>query len=243
VELVAFVSVLWHHRVAVAVGAVLAVALGVLAMQGSSSRLGVASASVVLDTPSSQLIDAAPLGADTLASRAALLGDLLGSDSLRPRIAETMRLPQDKVAVTAPYRVAPPIATPLPERALEAAAITPEPYVLAVQSPTELPVIAIDASAPSRADAERLVKVAIEVLAATASEYAGRPDIQPFVVESLRPVRSRDIVDDAHRIIGAGVAMVAFAFWCALVAIMHGVRRALRSRAGIQQAAFHRGLS
>src|SRR4051794_6540052 len=80
VELFATIALLWRHRLLLVIGGVLAVAVGVKAMQGETQHFGTASAQVVLDTPVSMLLDTAPVGADTLTSRAAVLGDLAETD-------------------------------------------------------------------------------------------------------------------------------------------------------------------
>jgi len=147
-ELVALLRILWRRRVYVALGLVLALAVGFAASRGETRQLGIASTRVVIDTVDSQLVDAEPVGADTLAWRAALLGDLMGSDAGRPRIAYSMGIPEKDLAVVAPHLNEPPKNTPAARRAAEAGAITTQPYVVAIQADGPLPIIDIDATAP-----------------------------------------------------------------------------------------------
>ncbi len=150
-ELVALLRVLWRFRIAVAVGAIVAIGVGLMLTRGATSRFGVASMRVMLDTPQSQTVDANPTGAATLEWRAGLLADLMGSDALRLRIARQMGIPADSLVVTAPYLSVPVVPVPLPRHALDVAAVIPQPYQLAIQAASWLPIIRIDARAPSRA--------------------------------------------------------------------------------------------
>ena len=61
-ELFAALALLWRHRLLLLIGALVAIAIGWKAMQGETTRFGVATARVVLDTPTSQLADTAPIG-------------------------------------------------------------------------------------------------------------------------------------------------------------------------------------
>jgi hypothetical protein len=226
VELVALLRVLWRYRIAVAVGGILALGLGYyMITKSSTSRVGVASLRVLLDTPTSQTVDANPLGVDTLAWRASLFADLSAAEPTRDRIAQKMGIPRDSLVVTAPYMSAPPEPFPLPRAALDAAATPPQPYQLAIQAVDPLPIIAIDASAPSRGRAAQLVTVAAQELKA-AAEVAVTPDTQTFVVEDVGPVRAKDVVTGPSRKVDAIMALLAFGLWCALIMLFAAISRA-----------------
>ena len=213
-EVVALLRVLWRRRRAVLAGLVVALCIGVVASRGASTTVGVASKRVVLDTVDSQLVEAEPVGADTLAWRAALLADLMGSDAGRPRIAHTLGVSEHDVAVVAPYLNEPAKNTPLSRRATEAAAVTEEPYVVAIQAAEPLPIIRIDSTAPSRADAVRLARAAADAVKAAAAAHADTPDLLGFVVEDVGPVRAKTITDGPRRVIAGVLALVLFAGWC-----------------------------
>ena len=83
-ELLGAVWILWERRVVVAIGVIVAVGAGLLADRAGGANSGAASPGtgtvrVVLDTGDSQLVKAAPRGADTLEMRAALLANRLGT--------------------------------------------------------------------------------------------------------------------------------------------------------------------
>ena len=223
--------VLWRHRLLTCVGGALALAAGVAIAQGPSVRIGVAQARVVLDTPASQLLDAEPLGPDTLPMRAAVLADLMASASLQPRIARRMRIAPEDLVVIAPHLLLLQQPTPLPERALEISAPTPEPYVLAIQATGQLPIIAIDASGPDRGESERLATAAIDTLTEAASAHLGTPDVQKFVIDIAGPVQSREVVSGPRKWKAGAAALFLFGLWCSCIMLASGVRR-IRAESG-----------
>ena len=219
-ELVALLRILWRRRVYVALGLVLALAVGFAASRGETRQLGIASTRVVIDTVDSQLVDAEPVGADTLAWRAALLGDLMGSDAGRPRIAYSMGIPEKDLAVVAPHLNEPPKNTPAARRAAEAGAITTQPYVVAIQADGPLPIIDIDATAPTPGDAARLATAATDAIRAVASAHEDTAETLAFVVDDAGAMKTKAITNGPRRGLAAALAIVFFAMWCAGVIVV-----------------------
>lgn len=236
-ELVALLRLLWRHRVVVAVGAVVALAAGFAATRGESTVVGVASVRLVLDTPRSELLDANPVGMATLEWRADLLGDAGGADDVRDRVATAMGIPPGELVMTAPARLVPTIAVPLPEHALDAAAAVPNHYQLAIQAASGLPIVGIDARAPSREAAARLATAAVHALQARATEDAASNDTQGFSVEPVGAVKARAIVEKPRKVMAAAVAVVLFGLWCTGVTFVTGVSRVRRRRERAARAA------
>lgn len=225
-ELVALFRMLWRFRAAVVVGGLLSLMLGFMAVRGTPSRLGVASLRVAVDTPSSETVAADPPGASSLAWRAALSADLMATATIRQRIAKQMNVDSEKLAVTAPSLSIPMVPTPLPVAASKAAGTVAEPYQLAIQSVSDLPIVEIDARAPTRATAAMLARVASDELKA---EFAvtGTHGTEKFVVNSVGPVRSRAIVSGPRKVMAVAIAFVVFTLWClaiTLVAALAGRR-------------------
>ena len=253
VELVVLLRALRRHWILVGLGVVAATAVGVAVMNGQASRSGIASARVVLDTRPSQLVDAIAIGADTLGWRASLLADLMASKPVRTRIAREMHIREEDLVVVAPYLAVPAKPTPLSQFSLDAAAATPEPYVLSVSRTAgatsdeplpfdaPLPIISIKARAPDRTQATRLANAATAALKAAAPAPESTPDIeryeiQEFVVERVGPPRARESVSSPNKLVAVAVAIVLFGFWCCCVALVSGVVRALRMSGRIQPA-------
>jgi hypothetical protein len=232
-ELVALLRTLWRFRIAVALGGIVAIGLGFVATRGATTHFGVASMRVVLDTPRSQTVDVEPEGAATLEWRAALLADLVSAEPARQGIARSMGIPVGSLVVTAPYRAVPEVPYPLPRAALDAAAVMSEPYQLSVQAATLLPIVGIDARAPSREQAARLATAAARALeTASVSEVDGY--VQKMVVEDVGPPKAKEIVDRPRRIMAVVVTALAFGLWCTCVTVLDGLSRrrraALRTR-------------
>src|SRR3954465_5761271 len=98
---------LWRLRAAVVVVFVVAVLVGTLvgfrisllppSVQSRQYHVGVASARVLVDTPTSDLIDVAPKGSDTLAGRATLLANLMVDGVVEDEIAKRAGLHPDEL--------------------------------------------------------------------------------------------------------------------------------------------------
>ena len=97
--------------------------------------------------------------------------------------------------IHAPYMSIPPVAAQLPRHALDVGSAASEPYELAIQAVEPLPIITIDARAPTRAKAAKLASQGAEAVKAKADE----PTVPggKFVVEQISPIRTREIVQRA----------------------------------------------
>jgi hypothetical protein len=235
-EVVAVARVLWRVRILVAVGLVLAGGLGYKLMKGPTTRAGVASTRVMLDTPTSQTVEANSVFGPSLAWRGGLVGDLMSSDAVRQRIARAMGIPLKSLVIQAPYMATPPIDAQLPKRALDAAAVIPEPYELAIQAVTPLPIVAIDARAPRPAEAVKLAGIAAREVKTFATEPT-TPGGQ-FVVEQISPVRAKEVINGPRKVMTVGVAMLFFGMWCAGITLIAGLRHRRRVISAQSRATF-----
>jgi hypothetical protein len=228
-ELVALLRILWRHRIAVAVGAVVAVMVGLLVLRSDRTQLGVASMRVILDTPQSQTLDVVPEGVTTLEWRTGLYADLMADKASRERIAHDMGIEVDELVVRSPALSAPLVSIPLPQAALDAAGVVSEPYELAIQALPPLPIIAIDARAPSREAAARLAGAAADALsAATAVEATA--ETQKFVMTAVGPPKARTVVNGPGRAIVLAAVVVVFCCWCAGITLIAAITRGRRRR-------------
>jgi hypothetical protein len=223
---------LWRQRIMVAVGAVLAIAFAVKAMGGAAASTGSAETRVVLDTPRSQLIDSAPAGADTLPWRATLLADLLGTAPSRRQIAGAARVPLAQLGVVAPDLLAPAVPASLPVAASDAAAPTPETYVVSAYADGVLPIISVTAQAPDRAASARLVQAAVGALQASAAPPTDHK-LQGLIVRRVDPIKTHTIAGGHGRKKALIVAVVLFFAWCTAVAFAPTGRKIL-ARAAVQ---------
>ncbi len=165
---------LWRLRRWVAIIAAVAVMAGGLVLlrpglppQSRQYQVGVSTAQILVDTPSSQVVDVSPKGSDLLGLQANLLASLMVDGTIRTDIAQRAGVPASKLvgvtsAVTEPSATGPtPVSAPS----------GPNAYVLNTQILTDaagdnLPIIQLSAQAPTAAAANRLANAAIAGLSA-----------------------------------------------------------------------------
>jgi hypothetical protein len=144
-------------------------------------------------------------------------------------------VPEDKLVIVVPALTAPSDPTTLPIAASEAAAIRPEPYVVAFRYDTVLPVISIETHAPSRAAAARLAEASTRALQAGSSPVT--TDVtQGFVVDAVAPIQARATVSGSGPLKALVLAVFFLCFWCACVAVVPRVVRILRGAGRPQPA-------
>jgi hypothetical protein len=236
-EILPLLRILWRRRLLVALGMVAALALGFVAGGGPKATSGVAKARVVLDTPTSQLIQNDPAGAQTLPWRARLIAHLTATEATKARLAARLGIAPDQLAVVDPALATPDAPASLPKAAAEAAATIGAPYVLGVHAEDEsLPIVLVEAYAPDRRRAARLAEAGVAVLKnaapppeavanvppAVAESDAASADpraLQGFVVENVGPVRARTVTANELPVKAIGVPVVTFGLWCACLVL------------------------
>ena len=179
----------------------------------------------MLDTPLSQTLEANSTFGPSLEWRAGLLGDLMSDDAdaraRGPRDGHPRGQPRHPRAVHVRFRRS---RAQLPRSALDAGSVVTEPYELAIQAVARLPIIAIDARAPTREKAAKLAGHAAQAVKAKADEPTtpgGR-----FVVEDISPIRTRGIETGPRKAIAVAVTLLVFA---TMVRGHHADRRAAGS--------------
>jgi hypothetical protein len=227
VEVVFVLRLLWRRRLLVVLGLVVAVGLALKSGAGPATSGGTAEVRVVVDSPQSQLVTGDPRGADSLYWRATMLALLLGRDDHRRKLASATGVARDQVAVTDVVLTAPPVPASLPMSAATSANLASEPYTLTVSVDNELPIISLDASAPDRAGAVRLVQAAVRALQSGASP-AYTPRLEGLSVQPVGAVVGRTIGGGpGHRKLAISVVALLL-LWCtALVTgpLVRGMRR------------------
>jgi hypothetical protein len=244
-EVVPFLRALWSRRLLIAAGAVVAIALALAVGRPAPGSSAVARTRVAVDTPTSQLLESAPAGADTLPWRASLLAHLMATEPAKRQLAQSLGVRRDQVAVIDTALSAPQIPASLPQSAADAAAVTIAPYVLTVSlGDTRIPVISIAAAAPDRGGATRLANAGVAVLESQASpggvhespiETGGGTGhkLQAFVVEDVAPVSVKPVVAAALPTKALATLVFAFVLWCAAGTLLTaGLRRARGLRTG-----------
>jgi hypothetical protein len=234
-ELMSIVGVLAGRRILVLLGALVAIAVGLAAMDavpigpavGGARTTGMARSRILVDTPHS-LVGDLRARADTIGAQAALLSDLLAGGEQVRAIARRAGVAPGSLVVLRPAATMPTKPSPLAEDASVAAA-TPAPATVTVRTSTALPIVTIEAVAPDRATAARLAGAASAALRSLAAEQAPSPP-RALVVTELEPVRSVAVVSGAGRRVplALGGALMAFALWCGAIVVLSGLAGAWR---------------
>jgi hypothetical protein len=213
-ELMPIVRVLWRRRILIVLGLLAAIGIGAAVGPGAVSRGGLASARLVLDTPESQLVFADPKAAEELLSRTVLLSHAITTDEARARIAAELSVPVGEVVVADALFDAPAEPTTLPTAAAQAAFTRPEPYSIVVRNDDFLPIITLEAHAPDRAAAGRLIEAAKHVLLSPGP--VAQPNwLRRLVVESFLATRTKEVVDDPGYVTAVGAGLASLSAWCA----------------------------
>jgi hypothetical protein len=226
---------LWRHRLLVAGVCVLAVLAGA-AVKLTSHRytVGVATAHILVDTPSSQVVDVSPKGSDSLGVRANLLASLMIDGVVKSAIASRAGVQPDQFigqTSAATSLLAGSGATPIPAKP------GPRDYVLSTQVLTnsagnELPIIQLDVQAPDRAGADKLAAAAIaglgDYLNSTAAQQRIR-NADRLHVSSLGAPQATTEVRGLSPSIAIVVGIAVFLLGCGCILTVLAVVRGWRA--------------
>ena len=237
---------LWRHRRYVAGVCVVALLAGMLVTyQSKSYDVGTATAQVLVDTPRSQVVGASSaitsqggvmLG--TLATQANLLADLMVEGPIKADIAQRAGVKPNQLtgvsaAVTVPVgsgSASGPSSVSVPAG--------PNVFALSTQiltdsgGQTTLPIIEINAYAPSPAQASRLANAAVAGLQAFVSSEAANeriPDADRLSIMSLGVSQATTQTDGSSPIIGFVVALVVLLLGCVSILWIQAVIRSWRT--------------
>jgi hypothetical protein len=226
-ELLAFLRWLRRHPIAVGLGVLIAAAAAFMSVQGPSHTFATASQRLVLDTPKSQLLNADPLGADTLTWRAAVLSEMTATRPLKDRITRDMGVPSRSLGVTSMNLTDPAVESALTVAAQEAEAEAGARYLVAVSFDERFPLITVATRAPDRHAAARLAAVTTAALSTATTAPPGTGAPQGLVVESIGQPRTKTVVDGPHRLTAIVVFAVLLSVWCVGIALLSRVRNVL----------------
>ena len=122
--------------------------------------VGVATTSILVDTPSSAVVDVAPKGSDTLGVRANVLASVMVDGDVKAEIAQAAGLnPADIVGVAKSGGTNQPVTTPASPKDPNAPVLTTQ--VLTDNTQDALPIIQVQAQAQDAASATKLANAAV----------------------------------------------------------------------------------
>lgn len=165
---------LWRMRVLVAGVCVFAVLVGAalhFRLPSLDSRrydVGVSTVNILVDTPSSQVVNVAPRGSDTTGARASLLAGLMAGGAIKSMIANRVGInPGQLVATTGAVTNPSSLAGGSSGTASESPPANGYSYNTQVPldaDGNELPIIALSTQAPTAAGAAKLASAAVVAL-------------------------------------------------------------------------------
>ena len=226
-ELIAVFRLLWRRRLLVLLGAFLAAGAAYALGASPTPSRGFASTRVLVDTSRSQLVADDPVFAETLAWRATLAAQTLGTEDNRRSIAAAAGIPPTSLEVTDLELTFPIIPASLPRAAVQAAYSSTRPFALNLHTDDVVPIISITADAPDRASAVRLAEAAVETLEAYTSVTANE-ELLGLEVRTVTPIDSVAIPGGQSRKKMAAVFVAVFGMWIAGLTLLPVLLGALR---------------
>jgi hypothetical protein len=234
---------LWRLRRAVVIVALLALITGTAVLYKVSfppnleSRrydVGLATARILVDTPSSQVVEVAPKGSDSLGVRANLLASLMVDGVVKGAIARRAGLPpKDLVGISESATEPSPVSKPPTRR----------DFVLTTRVVTntggdQLPIIEIEAQAPDRTSAAKLASASIEGLrdyldTTAASQQV--PDADRLQVTGLGAPQAEVSARGPGPAFAIVVMILVFGLGCGLLLLALTVARKWRAASAIEQ--------
>ncbi len=223
-EVVSILRLAWRQRIALAAGALVAIAVGVAVGRSAAAtpEEWTASTRLLLDTPRSQVVDAAPGEVDDLGWRSKVLATLALGDQVRTRVARAAGVPPEQLTTVDPSLSVPLRPATLPRRAADVAqaAGAAAPYLLTVVADGMLPVVSLTASAERRGTAIGLVEAASDAVVALVPPRDERRNLPNVVAEPVGAV-GVELSRSGNGALAAFApllaALVCFAIWCACV--------------------------
>jgi hypothetical protein len=225
----------------------LAVEYRVPSFQSRSYQSGAATAFILVDTPSSQIVNVSPRGSDTTAARASLLASLMIDGEIKSIIAQRAGLQANKLVATTSAAINPAAGGGAATAAGPPASGSGSgsgSFALTTQVPTdasgnELPIIQLDTQAPTPAGAAKLANAAIAGVSAylnTKAAGEGISDAQRLRVSGMgAPQATVETHGPTHMVVIL-VVFITFLLGCAGILGVQALVRGWRAAAGREQA-------
>lgn len=232
---------LWRLRLLVALGALLAIVVGLsvayhislpMTLHSRQYHVGIASTNALIDTSNSQVVD---LGdgmtntAGSLPGRAMLLARLLAAPPLKDEIARRAGVPPRMLIGIAGSPDAAGSASSDTPTDTSVKLDDPRANILTVGTDEALPLLDVQAQAPSVATAQRLANAAITVLISHVDTLAGAdgiPAARRLVVKQLGSARGAEQLRGPSRMMAMIVGLFVFALVCGGTLLIASLSRA-----------------
>ena len=233
---------LWRRRLLVAGVGIVAVLVGTallytvsypIKLESRRYEVGIATASILVDTPSSQVVDVAPKGSDTLGMRANLLASVMVDGVVKAAIAGNAGLdPKDLVGISTSAQDQ-PATRPRDHRV---PVLTTK--VVTDNDGAELPIINVETQASDAEVATKLASAAVVGLQDYLNSTAAAqkiPDAKRLNVSELGQPQAHIVTRGPTNIIGLAVVILVFALGCAGILAGVGLSRGWRAAAALER--------
>lgn len=247
-DLVTILRRLWRARLLVGVAAVLALLAGYLVafriswpptLHTRGYEVGTASVRILIDTPSSQIVAAAPAGADTLAGRANLVANIMVDGAVKALIAQQAGLRPSQITGIAQSALdQPPAATPKPRSYVLST------NVLTDTSGNQLPIIEVDTQAPDASGAANLANAAVAGVQDYLDSQAASEGVsvaRRLHVIGLGPAQATAAIRGSRNMVAAALALFVFVAGCAAILLVPALVRDWRAAAEAERLEVLRG--
>ena len=238
---------LWRYRRLVIAGAIVALVFQVMLvynvslgippkLESRQYNVGVASGAVLIDSQSSQAVDLGggegevKVDVASLSARAQLLANLLVTRPLRDEIAKGAGVAPDRMITELSSTTEP--GGPPPEASdVEVRPDDPDANIVKLQTSETVPIITINAQAPTEQTAARLAESTVSTLRGYLDDIASSnavPDARKLVMRPLGEPTSAESLRGPRKSHAALVFLLLVGFWCAVVLGMSALARAWR---------------
>jgi len=238
---------LWRQRLIVSLMALLSVVVGMAVaykvsfppkLESRQYQIGLATARILLDTPSSQIVEISPKGSESLGERANLLTNLMIDGELKNAIAKRAGLRPDALLVVASDAIEPATASPKALRSRKARILTTK--VLTNDAGVQLPIIDLEAQAPDVGGAATLANATVAGLRDYLDSKAAVekvPDARRLRVGGLGAARTREVSRGPSHVIAIAVVIVLFGMLCSALIAFNALARNWRAAAAAEDTA------
>jgi hypothetical protein len=241
---VTLVRRLLRHKILLALAAVAAIAVGLVMsykvkgpfdLQSKQYSVGVASARILVDTPSSQIVDlgdpqpdkAPAVDIGTLSARAQLLASLMTSSPIKDDIARAAGVEDGTLLTPSSSGAAGGGGGGL---AGDISATSPEANILKASVPElssgSIPIIAVETQAPDADTAAKLADQSVVILRQQLDSLAGTeaiPAARRVTIRELGPARSTTQVRGPSRTLAIAATLGTFLVGCGLILLLQAL--------------------
>ncbi|HEX5194074.1 MAG TPA: hypothetical protein VFW09_14830 [Solirubrobacteraceae bacterium] len=231
-ELALALNRLWHRRLLLALGIVVAVAVGILGTHAlKKTTYSAASTQMVVDAPKSALGNL-KTSLVPFTARAIVYSRLMTSPAALDYIGKAAGIPGNEISAVGPAEIGAPTAMHTPSVEVDGKLVAPkEKYVLRFDQNPDLPTVDIYAEAPSTTQAIALANGAVTGFASYIRQLDSNssvPAAEQIQIRQLGAAEGGVVAGGSAAKLGALLGLLVFVIWCLGVLWVSRVREQMR---------------